>query len=92
MAARGSHAYYEYIGANVRRIRVRLGLTQDELAGRARLEQRFVQRVERAKVDLRLSTLLKLARALGVAPGALLRKAKLPPARPGRPAGKKSPS
>ena len=77
----------EFIAGNVRRIRTRLGLTQDELAAKSGFETRFIQRVERAKLDMRMSTFVRLAEALGVPPGALLRRAKLEPAKTGRPRG-----
>jgi transcriptional regulator with XRE-family HTH domain len=77
--------YLEFIAANVRRARTRLGLTQEQLAARADFEHRFIQRVERAKLDMRMSTFLRIADALGVPPAALLRRRKLEPAKPGRP-------
>lgn len=85
MPTRPQQAQFDYIAANVRRLRLRLGLTQEGLADKAGLEPRFVQRVERAKVDLRVSTFLRLAGALEAPPAALLRRAKLEPATPGRP-------
>jgi transcriptional regulator with XRE-family HTH domain len=77
--------YLESIAANVRQVRTRLGLTQEELAALAEFEPRFIQRVERAKLDMRMSTFLRIADALGVPPAALLRRRKLEPAKPGRP-------
>ncbi len=85
MPIRACQVHIDSIAANVRRIRARLGLTQEDLADKAGFEPRFVQRVERAKLDLRLSTFLRLAQALEVAPGVLFRRAKLEPARTGRP-------
>jgi predicted transcriptional regulator len=77
--------YLEFIAANVRRARTRLGLTQEQLAARADFEHRFIQRVERAKLDMRMSTFLRIADALEVAPSVLLRRRKMEPAKPGRP-------
>lgn len=74
-----------YIGANVRRLRVRLGLTQAQLAELANVNGRHLQRVERGLVDLHVSSLEVLATVLGVSPSTLLRPAKLEPSRPGRP-------
>lgn len=51
----------------------------------ADLDLRFIQRIERASTNLSMSVLVALADALGVIPTALLRAAKLAPARPGRP-------
>lgn len=78
-------AILEWIGANVCRIREQRNVTQKKLADRADLDYRFVQRVERGRTNLSVLVLAALARALGVEPGALLRRAKLKPARPGRP-------
>jgi transcriptional regulator with XRE-family HTH domain len=74
-----------YIAANVRRLRVRLGLTQAQLAEQAGFNGRHLQRIERGVVDMRVESLGKLAQILGVTPGALLRPARLEPSTPGRP-------
>ncbi|MBI5543796.1 MAG: helix-turn-helix transcriptional regulator [Deltaproteobacteria bacterium] len=74
-----------YIGANTRRLRVKLGLSQAELAEAAGFNGRHLQRIERGSVDLHVSSLELLAKALGVKPAVLLRPAKLEPSRPGRP-------
>ena len=73
------------IGANIHRLRIREGLTQDELARVADLDLRTVQRVERGTMHMRLGILLALAAALEVRPAELLRPARLKPARHGRP-------
>lgn len=80
-----TRAVLESIGANLRKLRLREGITQEALAERAGMEVRFTQRVERGKIDIAISTLARLARALGVAPSVLLRPAKLEAAKPGRP-------
>ena len=77
--------HIRYVGANVRRLRLRLGLTQEALAERANLEVRFVQRVERAETNLSVAVLVDLAAALSVAPGRLFKRAELQPAQRGRP-------
>ena len=75
----------ESIAANVVRLRTARGYTQEALAERAELDLRYLQRVERAKVNLSVAVLAQLADALDVAPGRLFRRAKLAPARRGRP-------
>jgi transcriptional regulator with XRE-family HTH domain len=75
----------ESIAANVRRLRLRAGLTQAQLAEAADLDLRQLQRIERAEVNFGVSTLLDLAEALGKTAGRLLRAATLPPSPPGRP-------
>ncbi|WP_438022007.1 helix-turn-helix domain-containing protein [Sorangium sp. So ce233] len=83
----GDHAdaVLEYIGANVHRHRVRLGLTQDALAEAAEISTGFLQRVERGKTNVGVVVLVRLADALGVEPGVLLRRATMPEVTRGRP-------
>lgn len=85
MPAPDAQLYLDSIAANVRRLRMRLGWTQQDLEERTGFDIRFVQRIERGKVSMRVETLVRLAAALGVSPGVLLRRARLPRARPGRP-------
>jgi transcriptional regulator with XRE-family HTH domain len=54
------------VGRNVREHRDRLGLTQEELAERSGLHPVEVGRLERGTRDMRVSTVAKLARGLGV--------------------------
>jgi len=72
------------IGANVRRRRKRIGITQEHLAELAELTPRHLQRIERGTVNLSVGALVRLAHVLELAPAALLRPAKVPPGRPGR--------
>ncbi len=75
----------EYIGANVHRLRVRLGLSQEALAEAADISTGFLQRLERGKTNVGVVVLVRLADALGVEPGVLLRRAELPEVTRGRP-------
>jgi transcriptional regulator with XRE-family HTH domain len=59
-------------GARIRRARGSRALLQRELAAAARLPLRTIGRIERGEVDVRLSTLAKIAKALGVPPKELL--------------------
>jgi transcriptional regulator with XRE-family HTH domain len=77
-----------YIGANIRRIRKRHGLTQEELSEAADLDARFVQRIERGQINLSIDVLISIADALTVKPTMLFRPEKLLPSRVGRPAHK----
>lgn len=71
----------------VKVLRLRRGLTQEGLAFRSGLSISLVARVEQGrKLDLRLSTVDKLAAALGVSPAELLG------GRPPRQVGKGQPS
>ena len=78
-------AQLESIAANILRLRRSHGLTQEELSEATGLEMRFLQRVERGKVNISIETLVRLANALEVPPARLLRRMRLGPAVPGRP-------
>jgi len=60
------------LGSNLRAARKRLGLTQEEVAERSGVHPTEVSRIEAGKRDPRISTLLRLARAVEVEPGRLL--------------------
>ena len=51
-------------GANVRRERVRRGWTQDELAERAEIATRNLQKVEAGQINLLLTTAFRIQLAL----------------------------
>jgi transcriptional regulator with XRE-family HTH domain len=61
-------------GRNLRRARERLELTQEEVADRSGVHATEVSRMEAGKRDPRISTLERLADAVEVSPGELLRK------------------
>ena len=54
------------VGTRIRQSRVSQGYLQRELADAARLPLRTIGRIERGEVDVRLSTLAKIAKALRV--------------------------
>jgi transcriptional regulator with XRE-family HTH domain len=56
------------VARNVRRLRKARGLSQSELATDADLHQHHVSEIENGQHDLRLGTIDKLSRALGVPP------------------------
>jgi transcriptional regulator with XRE-family HTH domain len=62
----------ERFGANVRAARRAKGWTQEELAEETGLAAVQVSRIERGRREVRLTTLLRLVRALDVPPGELL--------------------
>jgi transcriptional regulator with XRE-family HTH domain len=62
----------DVFAANLRRERLRLGLSQEALGHACDLNMSEVSRLERAKRDPRLATIVKLARALEVSPSHLL--------------------
>lgn len=64
----------ESFGARVRVRRQELGFSQEKLAERAGLHWTFVGQVERGRRNLSLHNILKLAKALDVDPGDLVRE------------------
>ena len=62
----------QQLASNVRRLRRQARISQLELGGRAGIHFTEVSRIERSARDARLSTIVKLARALDVAPADLL--------------------
>lgn len=60
------------LGANVRKHREALGLSQEELADRCGLHRTYVGSVERGERNVSLENIVLLARALNEPPAALL--------------------
>lgn len=61
------------LGRNLRHARDRLGLTQEQVAERSGVHATEVSRIEAGKRDPRVSTMERLAKAVGVPPSDLLR-------------------
>jgi transcriptional regulator with XRE-family HTH domain len=66
-SARGETAELTRFGANVRRERTAKGLTQERLAELAELNIRTLQKIEAGQLNILLTTVLRLQRALGCA-------------------------
>ena len=62
----------EQFAANLRRLRVTADLSQEQLSDLSGLHSTEISRLERAVRDPRLSTIIRLARALRVEPARLL--------------------
>ena len=62
----------DLVGRNVAALRKEAGYSQEELAFRADVHRTEVSLIERGKRDPRLGTLVKLSRALDVAPAILI--------------------
>ena len=60
------------LGENLRAARVKSELTQEQLSQRSDVQAGEISRIETGKRDPQVSTLLKLAKGLGVKPGQLL--------------------
>jgi transcriptional regulator with XRE-family HTH domain len=60
------------LGNNLREARLKLELTQEDVAARSGVHATEVSRIEAGKRDPQVSTLVKLAKAVEVPPGQLL--------------------
>jgi transcriptional regulator with XRE-family HTH domain len=65
-------AVAERFGENLRRVRRREDLSQDELARRASLHRTYIGMLENGHQACGIAVLVRLAGALGIAPGELL--------------------
>lgn len=61
------------LGNNIRAERLKIGLSQEALADKADLDRSYVGGVERGERNVSLINIVRLARALGVPPGNLLK-------------------
>lgn len=74
--------FEQQFGSNLRYLRRRAGLSQEELAFRANLHRTAVGMLERGVRVARVDTLIKLAGALGATPAELLDGLSWKPAEP----------
>lgn len=58
--------------ANVKRLRLAAGLSQEALADRAELHRTYISSIERAERNVSLENIFRLANALGLDPRDLL--------------------
>jgi transcriptional regulator with XRE-family HTH domain len=65
--------YRKIVARNVRAFREKLGLSQEALAERADMHWTFISGVERCKYNISLSTIVRIAKALGRDPYELLK-------------------
>lgn len=63
----------EIFGQNLRRLRTAAGLSQEELAFRAKLHRTYISSVERAERNVSLENIFAIARAMKVSPCELLK-------------------
>lgn len=68
-----SQVFRRTVGQNVRAFRLRLKLTQEQLAEKAGLHWTYISGVERGRYNVSLDTLETLASALGRKPFELLK-------------------
>jgi transcriptional regulator with XRE-family HTH domain len=67
-------ALRDVFARNLRRARDKCGLSQEELAHRAKIDRTYVSALERGIYSASIDMLEKLAKALGVEPAALLER------------------
>jgi transcriptional regulator with XRE-family HTH domain len=67
-----AHAVAERFGQNLRRVRKREDLSQEQLARRASLHRTEIGKLENTERVCRIDTLIRLAGAMAVSPGELL--------------------
>jgi transcriptional regulator with XRE-family HTH domain len=60
------------LGENLRAARVEREMTQEEVAQRSDVQAGEISRIENGKRDPQVSTVLKIAKGLGIKPGQLL--------------------
>ncbi len=60
------------VGLRVRELRRAAGLTQQALADGLKMTVQYLRRIESSRVNLSVESLVRVARALGVEPAALL--------------------
>jgi transcriptional regulator with XRE-family HTH domain len=65
------------VGQSVRQLRHERRLTQEDLAARATLAVRHLQKIEAGEVNMTLGTLARLASVLDVTPAAFFEKSKM---------------
>jgi transcriptional regulator with XRE-family HTH domain len=63
----------EVVGANIRRIRKKHGISQEQLAARVGINRGHLYKIEHARVGATLDMLAEIARALRVSPARLFR-------------------
>jgi transcriptional regulator with XRE-family HTH domain len=73
------------IGRRLAELRTARELTQEQLAERAEVSARYIQRVEAGTENLTVRTLIKMSNALRISLAELLVAPLAPRARPGRP-------
>jgi transcriptional regulator with XRE-family HTH domain len=66
----------EIFGSNVRRIRNEAGLSQEELAFRAKLHRTYISSIERGERNVSIQNIFAIADALKVQPSELLKPTK----------------
>lgn len=64
--------YYSILGANVRTLRIKMNLTQEQLADKCDLHRTYIGAIERGDRNVSLKNIIRLADVLNVSPANLL--------------------
>ena len=59
-------------GKAVRRLRVAAGISQEAFAAKSAIDRSYFGRIERGEINVSLDNIERIAKALGLSPGALL--------------------
>jgi len=65
--------YYKIIGANIRKVRIEKGYSQQDLANRCSVDRAKISRIENATEDFMFKTFLEIVEALEITPTELLK-------------------
>jgi transcriptional regulator with XRE-family HTH domain len=71
MIGSSRRAVYQVVGSKIREQRVKLGLTQEELAAQVGLSRSSITNVEQGRQTILLHQFLEIAQALEISPQAL---------------------
>ena len=68
-----SHRAFQTLGDNIRAIRIRLKISQEELADRAGVHRTYLGAIERGERNVSLANIVKIANSLGVKPEKIMK-------------------
>ena len=63
----------EKLGQNLKRIRTKKGISQNKIAHILGIDRAFISHIENGKTNPTLSTITKIAKAIGVSVGELMK-------------------
>jgi transcriptional regulator with XRE-family HTH domain len=63
----------EQLGKNLKRIRIAKNISQGEIGRRLEVDKSFISNIENGKTNPTLSTISKIAKAVGVSVGELMK-------------------
>lgn len=65
--------YFNVLGGNVRALRIKMGLSQEQLAEKAAMHRTYIGAIECGKRNISLKNIIVLSQTLGVKPYELLK-------------------